>query len=723
MRTSSFRLASIVAAALASGICLPLRVPAQETGSVTRFPDIVVTERSDSLIGVAASSNEGVVGSEQLALRPLLRPGEIVETVPGVIVSQHSGAGKANQFYLRGFNLDHGTDLLTSLEGVPVNMRTHAHGQGYTDLNFLIPEIVRQVEYRKGPYYAEHGDFASAGAFNIQLFDRLERGFVTVGGGTDGYARLVLGDSIELGAAGARSSLGEGAGGKGIVATTTTAAGASPLTLLYGLELYHHDGPWDNPDDFQKINAILRLSGGDSSHGWSVTGMAYHGDWTASDQLARRAVDRGIAGRFGSLDESTGGDTSRYSLHATWHRLDDRSATRALLYGMYYDLDLFSNFTYFLDDPERGDQFEQKDRRIHWGGQLSHTLFGEIFGAKTENMFGVQFRQDNIRNGLFHTRLRERLETTRYDHTIETSLGVYYENKTRWADWFRTEAGVRADWYYFDVDSSLPINSGHKDDWIASPKLSLIFGPWAKTEFYVNGGFGFHSNDARGVITRFDPGEAIAVEPADPLVRTKGAEVGVRTTVVPGLQSTLTAWILDINSELLFVGDAGTTEPNRPSRRYGIEWANYYHPAPWLTIDADVSWSHARFREEAPEGNRIPGSIETVIAAGVSVHDLPGIWRGWNASARVRYFGPRDLIEDGSVRSDATTLVNAQIGYRFNETWSAALECFNVFDSEDSDIDYFYTSRLRGEPAEGVDDIHFHPAEPRQFRLSVTAEF
>ncbi len=696
---------------------LIVAAPAQQsTESPVLLPEVLVTERSDSLLGVATSSNEGVVGHEQIALRPLLRPGEIVETVPGVIVSQHSGAGKANQFYLRGFNLDHGTDLATSVDGVPVNLRTHAHGQGYTDLNFLIPEFVREVEYRKGPYYAEQGDFASAGAFNIELFDRLDRGFLTLEGGTDGYARLVFGQSVGLGAAPA--DFGKGADGKAFARP-----GEAPLTLLYGLELYHNDGPWENPDDYQKLNALVKLSGGDRALGWSLTAMAYHGDWTASDQLAKRAVDDGTVGRFGSLDQSTGGDSSRYSLQGEWHRADASSATKILLYGLYYDLDLFSNFTYFLDDPDRGDQFEQKDRRIHWGAKVEHTLFGEIFGLNSATTGGLQFRQDNIRNGLYHTQLRKRLETTRSDRTVESSVGVFLKNETRWTPWFRTEAGVRADYYYFDVNSGLAVNSGTKDDIIASPKLSLIFGPWAQTEFYLNGGLGFHSNDARGVITRVDPGSGERVEPADPLVRTKGAEVGIRTTIVPGLQSSLTAWILDIDSELLFVGDAGTTEPSRPSRRYGLEWANYYSPIPWLTLDADFAFSHSRFSEDAPEGNHIPGSVETVIAAGVSVHDLPGVLRNWDASVRLRYFGPRDLIEDGSVTSDSTTLVNAQVGYRVNETWSTRLECFNVFDAEDSDNDYFYTSRLRGEPAEGVDDIHFHPAEPREFRLSVTATF
>ncbi len=306
------------------------------------------------------------------------------------------------------------------------------------------------------------------------------------------------------------------------------------------------------------------------------------------------------------------------------------------------------------------------------------------------------------------------------DRTFEASLGAYFENKTEWAPKFRTVAGLRGDLFRFDVDSNLDRNSGNDSAFIASPKLSLIFGPWAKTEFYLNGGLGFHSNDARGVVARIDPASGERVSGADPLVRTKGAETGLRTTLVPGLQSTLTAWMLDIDSELLFVGDAGATEASRPSRRYGIEWANFYEPTPWLTLDFDVAWSHTRFRDRAPEGNFIPGSLESVIAAGVSVHDFCG---GLHASLRLRYFSPRTLIEDDSQRSLSTTIVNAQVGYKFSERWSAAIEIFNLFDEESSDIDYFYTSRLRGEPAEGRDDIHTHPNEPRSLRLTVSARF
>lgn len=690
MKTSAPPRLSLVCA-LVGSIAALLPLQAQDAAT-TQLEAVVVTGRADSLVGSATSSNEGVIGSAQLLTRPRLRVGEVVETIPGVIVSQHAGGGKANQFYLRGFNLDHGTDLATNLDGMPINMPTHAHGQGYTDLSFLIPELIRDVDYKKGPYFAEVGDFGSAGAFNIHYFDTLPSQLAVATGGTLGYARGLLAGSPQLGAG----------------------------HLLYAAEYEHSDGPWDRPDDYNKFNGVLRYSVGDEENGFSLMLTGYHGSWNSSDQVAQRAFGR-LVNIWGSLDNTTGGDSSRVNLLAEWRRTSAASATRVLLYGFYYDLDLFSNFTYFLDNPERGDQFEQKDRRLTFGLKANHTWFGEMWGKKSDNTLGLQVRSDNIRNGLFSTEERARYATTRTDHVIETSIGAYFENRTQWAEKFRTVAGVRGDFFNFnDRASNIDANTGNKNSFIASPKLALVFGPWAETEFYLNGGFGYHSNDARGVLTRIDPSTGDEVSPAAPLVRTKGAEFGVRTSFLPGLQSTATLWILDIDSELLFVGDAGTTEASRPSRRYGVEFANFYNVNEWLTLDADIAWSHTRFSDNEPEGNYIPGSVEMVIAAGLTVHDL---WGGFFGSLRLRYFGPRPLTEDNTVRSPSTTILNAQVGYKFNETWTASLDFLNLLDERSSDIDYYYTSRLRGEPLDGINDIHTHPNEPFSVRLTVSAKF
>jgi hypothetical protein len=663
----------------------------------TRLEVVVVGGREDSLVGIAGSSSEGTVGAEQLERRPLSRPGEVLETVPGLISTQHSGAGKANQFFLRGFNLDHGTDFATTIDGVPVNLPTHGHGQGYTDMNFLIPELVERIDYRKGVYYADLGDFSSAGAANLVYVDRLPEKIVQLEGGMFSHGRGLLAGSRDV---------DEG-------------------SLLYAVELFHDDGPWEEPDDFGKLNGVLRLSRGDTVRGWSLTGSAYAGRWDATDQIAERALDPPGFGRFDSLDETDGGESQKYMLYGEWHRADGPSSTKLLAYGFYQSLDLFSNFTYFLASPQ-GDQFEQLDRRWVGGAKGEQSWLGELCDRPMENTLGLDLRSDSIQNGLFQTvrgRRAGKLDylggaipaTTRRDDVWETSVSPWVENRIQWREKVRSIFGLRGDYFHFDVDGEQPGNSGSKDDGMLSPKGSLILGPWSQTELYLSGGMGFHSNDARGVTA--------PVDPADPLVRTYGAEVGVRTSHLEGLQSTISLWWLDIDSELLFVGDAGSTEATRPSRRYGVELANYYSPTDWLTLDADVSLSRARFRDSDPAGDEIPGSVERVIAAGATLHDLGG----FVGALRLRYFGPRPLIEDDSVRSDETVLLSARVGWEFERTWTISAEAFNLLDQEDDEIAYFYPSRLAGEPAGpddgGFADVHLHPVYPISFRVVATARF
>ncbi|RYE62906.1 MAG: TonB-dependent receptor, partial [Oxalobacteraceae bacterium] len=366
--------------------------------------------------------------------------------------------GKANQFYLRGFNLDHGTDLRTTVDGMLVNQRSHAHGQGWTDLNFLIPELASRLDYRKGPYYAAEGDFASAGAASVVYANRLDQGIASVGIGQNGYRRTLLADS---------PALGNG-------------------NLLYALELFHNDGPFTRGDDYRKINGVLRYGQGNEANGFNVTAMAYRGRWNATDQIPKRAVDAGTLGRFDNIDASDGGVAHRYSLSGAWHRSDAAGSTNVNVYAIHNKLDLYSNFTYFLDDPVNGDQFNQADRRTTLGLNASRTIPTPLFGKESDTTMGLQLQNDNIYNGLYNTAARERLSTTRQDHIVETSAGLYLENTTRWADKFRTVAGVRQDFYRFNVDGDNPANAGRASDSIASPKLSLIFGPWAKTEYYFN---------------------------------------------------------------------------------------------------------------------------------------------------------------------------------------------------------------------------------------------
>jgi outer membrane receptor protein involved in Fe transport len=637
-----------------------------------------VEGRADDLVGVADSASQGTIGAEDLAKRPLLRAGELLEAVPGVIVTQHSGGGKANQYFLRGFNLDHGTDFVITIDGMPINMPSHGHGQGYADLGFMIPELIGSERYAKGPYDSRRGDFSSAGGVDIDLVDRLERGLFRVTPGEIEFLRVLAADSFEVG----RGSL--------------TAA----------LEYQADDGPWTHPDDLDKRNGLIRFVHEGQQNRFSLTAMAYDANWNSTDQIPRRAVASGLLGRFDAIDESDGGESSRSSLSSRWRRFGERSLLDAYGFLIDYDLNLYSNFTYFLDDPVAGDQFQQFDDRRVWGGGLSRTHFLGANGPVWEWSYGLQLRHDAIDNGLNRTRRRELISRTRADQIDQWGGGAFIEARTKLTPWLRVTAGGRVDRYRAEVETA-GVGTADVQDTLVSPKLNLAFGPWRDTDLYLNLGRGFHSNDARG-----------AVVDADPLVPARGVDLGVRIGWIEGLQSSATLFWLELDSEILFIGDAGTTEASRPSRRTGIEWANFWTPNQYWTVDFDLALSRARFQDDAPEGDRIPGSIETAITAGAALSD----WHRFSAAVRLRYFGSRPLIEDNSVRSRPSTLVYGELGWRLNDAVRIALQGFNLINEQGSDIDYFYESQLAGEAAP-VEDVHFHPAEPRTFRLSVSLQY
>lgn len=680
--------------ALSVDVTLPLALSAQVvvTGARTFRNPADLTTAELGLVGVARAASEGAATAADLARRPLLRPGELLEAVPGLVISQHSGDGKANQYYLRGFNLDHGTDFATTIAGVPVNLPTHAHGHGYSDVSFLVPELVTGVQYRKGPYFAESGDFSAAGGATVSYANRLDRPFATISTGEDGWRRVLAAASPRVG------------GGH----------------LLAGVELARHDGPWTRPDEFQRLNAVGRYTRGTAQNAVSLTAQSYTGKWFGTDQVPRRAIESGRIGRFDTLDDTGGGTTARHSVALELQRTTAASLTRATAFALRYRLNLFSNFTYTLDDADAGDQFEQADRRWVGGARVSHRRLLQWGGRDVEALAGAELRHDAIGLvGLYRTAARQRLSTVREDAVRQTSAGGFGQIDVEWQPWLRSTAGLRVDAYRFDVTASDAVNSGHESAALVSPKGGVALGPWKRTELYVNAGAGFHSNDARGTTITRDPITGGDASRVTPLVRATGAEVGVRTTALPGAHMTLAVWRLDLASELIFVGDAGTTEPGRSSTRTGLEWSAYVRLTPWLTADADVAWSHARFDGDDPAGSHIPGSLQTVVSGGVALDS----WRRFSASARLRYFGPRPLIEDGGVRSAATALVNIDAGYALSSRTRLFVDVFNVFDRAASDIDYFYTSRLPGEAPEGVDDIHTHPAAPRTFRVGLTFAF
>lgn len=643
---------------------------------------VLVEGARASQLGIADSAGAGSAGAKDLAGRIAYRPGELLEVTPGLIASQHSGEGKANQFYLRGFNLDHGTDLATWVDGMPVNQRSHAHGQGWTDLNFLIPELVGRLDYRKGPYSAREGDFSSAGVASLSYANRLVKSIASATVGQDGYARTMLAGSPEV------------AGG----------------SLLYALELMKNDGPWTRPDGYRKVNAVLRYSQGYANNGWNVTAMSYSGHWNSTDQIPLRAVEDGRIGRFDLIDDSDGGKARRQSISGIWRSTDTDSASKVSAYVIRNELELFSNFTYFLNDPVNGDQFAQPDRRVTSGVDANHTWHMHRSATLSSDLtVGAQLQNDNIFNGLYDTRKRARIATTREDHIVETSGAVFVENATRWSDALRTVVGVRANNYRFRVDGDRLENAGKAHDTLVTPTLNIAYGPWASTELYANYGHGFHSNDARGTVATVDPKTLDAVDRTPGLVRSRGVEFGLRTEAIPKMQMSLAVYRLDFDSELTYIGDAGNTEAGDPSRRYGIEFSNYYRPYKWLSVDVDAAWARARSM-----GNRIPGAIEGVAQLGVTV-DRSGPWSG---SLRLRWFGPRPLIEDDSVRSKASVTLNGRVGYQLAKDLQLELEAFNLTNRRASAIDYFYESQLAGETAP-VADVHFHPIEPRSLRLTL----
>ena len=651
--------------------------------------ELDVRERADDLVGVAMTSSEGVVGRASLDARPIHRTGELLETVPGFIATQHSGDGKANQYFVRGFNLDHGTDFRVSVDGMPVNMPTHGHGQGYADLSFLIPELVDRVRFAKGTAQSDGGDFSAAGSADFELVNTLRNGFAEFSLGSYGYRRAVAGESFELGTG----------------------------NLTAAVEVHSNDGPWRRGNDYERGNAFLRFRGGDANRSWSVTAMAYDGHWLSTDQVPQRAIDSGSIGRFGFVDPDPRGESSRVSLSSQFRFADDRSMTTLRAYTFTYDLRLISNFTYFLDDPRRGDEFEQQDDRTVFGFDLRHQRGGRFAGRRVEWEVGLNGRRDDIDNGLFRTEDLRTLDTVREDDIIQNGLGAFGEVTIHWSDQFRSTLGARVDHFDARVSSRLEANSGSDRQTLGSPKIGLVFGPWRANEIYASYGLGFHSNDARGTTIRVDPKTGEPVAQVQPLVRARGWELGWRSAAIRGLQTSVTWFRLELDSELVFVGDGGFTEPSGRSRRTGVEWTNALAIGSSWTAEFDVALVEAELVDEPSGAREIPGALREVVAAAVT-------WRkgDWSTTLRLRAFGGYPLVEDGSVEARDHVGLNARVARTFGG-WTASLEGFNLLDRDDNDIEYYYASRLPGEPAGGVEDVHLHPVEKRTVRVSLAYRF
>lgn len=629
--------------------------------------------------GVTPAASAGRVGREEIEAKPTQRIADLLELIPGFIATQHSGEGKANQYFARGFNLDHGTDFAVSFEGVPLNLSSHGHGQGYLDLNFLIPELLEGYDYRKGPYSLADGDFGTAGSAELRLADGAE-------------------DAVTLGA-------GEYGSRTGLAAGSIDAAGG---TLIAAAEHALDDGPWRLDQDLRATRGLLRFVHGSAEARTTVTAMGYDSRWTATDQVPRRAVEDGRIERFGFVDDGLDNRTHRYLLALRHERGSGPDTWTVNVWAQDYELDLFSNFTYFLDDPVAGDQFEQFDDRSMAGGSatLRRNLADPAIALAL--VASIETRYDRVhRVGLFRTQDRRRLSTVRDDSLDDWRLGGFVGLEARPLPWLRLTGGARVDRYAFDVSPRGDGAGVEGDEVQVSPKLSSVFGPWSGTELFINAGRGFHSNDAR---------TAAGDPDFDALVSGTGYEAGLRVRPLHGMVASLALWTLELDSELVYVGDAGETEARSGSRRRGVEVSMRWHPRPWVGIDADWTATHARLRN-APGADRIPNAIPQAGRFAVALAPP----RSFDAAMQVRHFRGAPLSEDGDITASDATRADVLLRWKVGRL-TLRTELLNVFDVRDSDIEYAYESRLADE-AEGVDDIHFHPALPRMLRASVRLAF
>lgn len=665
----SLTAASFLAAAIVtSASVVPDR--SGDDGLVDDQPDVVVVGRGERRVGRDQAASAGAISGEDIRARPMLRTNELAEAVPGLLAVQHSGGGKAAQYYIRGYSLDHGTDFSISLDGVPMNLRTHAHGQGYLDLNGLIPETIDRIEYRKGPYYAQDGDFSLVAAAAMRTVDRVERPFVAMEAGSYGYGRLAGVGSQRLGSG----------------------------DLLLAGELTVNNGVWALPERLRHASAFAKYTVDTGIGTLRASISDYSATWQPTEQIPVRAIGTAIPDIYGTLDPYLRGKTQR-QIVTVGLSSDHFDAT---VYAQRYTFDLISNFTFFLNDPVHGDELEQGERRwtVGWRVQRRFPL-----GARWQVSVGSDAQIDWINDlGLYHSEKGERIGTTSLADVRELSIGSYAEVRWQPLDRLTLTGGGRLDHYRLDSRAlaGSAVN-GQKDATIATPKMNAALTLTRGIALYANYGQGFHSNDARGVLAKSDPTPA--------LVRGSVYEFGARIERGP-VVLTVDHWWTRSAGELIYSGDAGTVEPAGASRRRGWETTLFVRPTRWLAIDAIYATNHARF-VDAPGADRIPNALESAGSLGVAVQA-----DGWQGALRVRYIGPRPLTEDNSVRGPATTMVNVQLSKAFGPV-AFEIKLLNLFDTRRADADYYYASRLPGEPLDGVEGIHSRAVEPRQLRVGL----
>lgn len=661
--------------------------------------EVTVSAQRLGLIGTATSASQGVVNSTELQLTPTFRPGQLLETVPGLTVLQHSGEGKANQFILRGYNLDHGTDIGIWIDDMPINEPSHAHGQGYADINFLIPELTRRETYTEGPYYADQGDFSSVGSAHISYVDTIaDQIDATVG--NFGFQRIFAAASQALGGA----------------------------HLLEALEAKHYDGPWDPGDNQHETSSVMRYSDGGDTRGFSVTGMFYHDLWNATTDQPLRAIQQGLIGRFGTLDPSDGGYAQRSSLSGQFH---DTTAGGTLLvsaYAISNHLTLWNDFTHYLVDPIHGDQEQQHEDRSTLGADASysHDFLGPFHSTA---IVGAHLRYDFNHVNRLPTEDRVLLTAAQlaavdypasFSEDDRVQLGseaLYAQVTTIWTYWLRSVIGFRED---VMSGSDTGTNYGSASASLPQPKLSLAFTPVATSEIYLSFGEDFHSDDLRGV----DQARAHGLGGAPFLARQQGEEIGLRQQLGHQFSGTLALYNLDAQSETTYDPDVGQDSPGPGSHRYGAEFNLTYEPLRWLEIYTSFSRDHSRFTspyddgtghigEHLPNAPRYTGSLYVYVKA----------LGPWDADLQYQLLGPYSLSPDNVVSAPGHGEWDADVHYLWRDGWNFGLGLYNLLDTRANTVEFWYVDRLRAEPAAGVAGIHVHPLEPFTLRLTVGKHF
>jgi hypothetical protein len=724
----------ILCANLPTAQAAPSADPDMDPGSL---PEISVTAMREGLLGIATTASVGEIADEELQLTPLYRPGQLLETVPGLIVTSHSGEGKANQYLMRGYNLDHGTDLDTFIDGMPVNEVTHAHGQGYTDINFLVPELADAIAYTKGPYYADVGDFGAVGSVRISYRDTIDDE-VSATLGTLGFQRTL---------AAGTGSIGDG-------------------HLLGFAEAQHYDGPFATPDDARKENLVLRYTQGDGHNGYSVTGMYYHQVWTNTTDIPARAITEDLVpDRFGSLDPTDGGHAERASLSANYHATLGGGQFSASGFLIYNQLHMYSDFTHFLFDPVHGDQEDQFETRRVMGGAADYTLSVALGAIDNEISIGGLTRYDLLGVGRLPSEGQvptaspaDPASLSNNDQVYLFAGAAYLQAITHWTSKLRTVLGLREDYQHgTDVDYLAPLhetlgytNGGTQSQSLIQPKGSLIFAPISNLEFYLSAGRGFHSADLRGVNQDTSIGLGLPNTPL--LARQEGQEVGLRAAVQPNLAVTIAAYNLWQQSETIIDPDVGADTAGPPSRRYGYEVNVTYQLNSHLEFYGSYSGNHTRFTRAFDDGT---GHLGTFITDAPDATGSLALYLTnfgpWSGGLNYRYLGNYPLSSGPCVNSAAvrdfpgvaTSCANAPTApgqvngrgfgelnldahYAFSAGWSASVGIYNLLNSHAAAAEFWYVDRLRNEIGtypEGRADIHEHPLEPIMLRFTITKQF